>query len=51
VMPDYLPAGSLQMGRVFVNGEVFERVDRADFRVHLEETSTEVDVAVEFIPV
>jgi mannose/cellobiose epimerase-like protein (N-acyl-D-glucosamine 2-epimerase family) len=50
VMPDYLPAGSLQIGRVFVNGEVFERVDRDDFRVHLEETSTEVDVAVEFIP-
>jgi mannose/cellobiose epimerase-like protein (N-acyl-D-glucosamine 2-epimerase family) len=50
VLPDYLPAGSLEMGKVCVNGELYDRVDRDKFQVDLSRGEKEIEVAVEFIP-
>ena len=50
VMPDYLPDGTLSMGRVYVDGQEFHKVNRDSFQVDLGEFQKEVEVAVEFVP-
>lgn len=50
VLPDYLPKGALIMGRVYVNGQEFHKVNRNSFQVDLSEFQREIEVAVEFVP-
>ncbi len=51
VMPDYLPKGSLTLGRVFLNGQEYEGVKHDIFQVYLDERlDTEIDLAVEYKP-
>jgi len=54
VMPDYLPKGSLKMGRVFVNGSEWNRINKDNFQVELgpstKEGSEGCEIAVEYIP-
>ncbi|MEW6606859.1 MAG: AGE family epimerase/isomerase [bacterium] len=49
VMPDYLPKGSLKMGKVFVNGVEHSNVNRDTFQVEVD-VGKDVEVEVEFIP-
>ncbi len=50
VLTDYLPKGSIKMGKVFVDGVEYQDVNREDFQVQLELSGDEIEVAVEFVP-
>lgn len=50
VMLDYLPKDSLRMGKVYVNGEEWNAVDRDSCQIQLQNSQKDASVAVEFVP-